>query len=265
MKKALIFGAGGFIGSHLAKRLKKDGYFVKGVDMRYPQFSDSHADEFVIGDLRDKNFCDNVFEAGYQKVYQLAADMGGAGYIFTGINDASIMSNSVRINLNVLEKAKTLRPESIFFASSACIYAEPSVYDSGIYAESSAYPALPDSEYGWEKLFSERLYLTFARNFGLKIFIARLHNVYGPESCWDGGREKVIAAICRKVISAPDHGSIQIWGDGQQTRSFLHIDECLEGIERLMSSSFREPLNIGSSEMVTVQALAQMIIGISGK
>jgi GDP-D-mannose 3',5'-epimerase len=265
MAKALILGAGGFIGNHLAVRLKAQGFYVKGADMQLPEFSESAADDFETGDLRDMAFCRKVCQGSYDRVYQLAADMGGAGFIFTGDNDASIMSNSARINLNVLEVSKEARPGVLFFSSSACIYPGPLQYDDTIYAEDTAYPAQPDSDYGWEKLFSERLYQAYSRNFSLDVRIARLHNIFGPESAWDGGREKAIAAICRKVILARDGDAIQIWGDGRQTRSFLYIDECLEGIERLMSSSFSQPINIGSDEMVTVQALTEMIIGISGK
>ena len=238
---------------------------MKGVDLHYPEFSESEADEFELGDLTDPTFCSKTFDDSYYRVYQLAADMGGAGYIFDGRNDAAIMTNSSRINLNILDRAKDIRPEKVFFSSSACVYPDPGVYNETVYEESTAYPAQPDSEYGWEKLFAERMYQAYARNYGLDIRIARLHNVFGPGSAWDGGREKAIAAICRKVISAKDHDKIQVWGDGQQTRSFLYIDECLEGIERLMNSSFSQPLNIGSPEMVTIQKLAQMLIEISGK
>jgi len=265
MAKALILGAGGFIGNNLTNRLKSEGYYIEAVDIHYPEFSSSLADEFTIGDLRDIHFCKSIFKDRYDRVYQLAADMGGAGYIFTGDHDATIMSNSALINLNVLNISKDVNQGVLFFSSSACIYPDPAKYDKTIYAESTAYPAQPDSEYGWEKLFSERLYQAYARNFGLNVRIARLHNIFGPVSAWDGGREKAIAAICRKVIAAPHGGSIQIWGDGQQTRSFLYIDECLEGIERLINSSFSQPLNIGSDEMITISALTEMIISLSGK
>jgi len=265
MAKALILGAGGFIGNHLAKRLKVQGFYVMGVDIRQPEFSKSPVDDFQTGDLRHLAFCKSIFGQGYDRVYQLAADMGGAGYIFTGEHDAAIMSNSARINLNILDIAKETKPGVLFFSSSACIYPDPIEYNGDIYAESSAYPAQPDSEYGWEKLFSERLYLTHARNFDINVRIARLHNIFGPEGVWDGGKEKAIAAICRKVILAKNGDTIQIWGDGRQTRSFLYIDECLDGIERFVSSSFDQPLNIGSDEMVTIQALTEMIIAISGK
>ena len=265
MTKALILGAGGFIGNHLVNRLKSEGVYVKGADIRLHEFSETRADEFVIGDLRDLDFCCSLFRDQYDRVYQLAADMGGAGYIFTGDHDASIMSNSARINLNVLEAARDIKPGILFFSSSACIYPDPERYDEDIYAEDSAYPAQPDSEYGWEKLFSERLYLSYARNYGLNIRIARLHNIFGTEGAWDGGKEKAIAAICRKVISAQAGDTIPIWGDGRQTRSFLYVDECIEGIERLIVSSFSQPINIGSDEMVSIQDLTQMIIDISGK
>ena len=265
MRKALILGAGGFIGSHLAVRLKREGFYVRGVDIHEPEWSESEADEFVMGDLRDRGFCQGVLEQGYDRVYQLAADMGGAGYIFTGDHDASIMANSAQINLNVLSRAREVAPGLLFYSSSACVYPAPKEYSDDVYAESSAYPAEPDSEYGWEKLFGERLYLAHARNYGLNVRIARLHNVYGPNAAWDGGKEKAIAAICRKVVMAKDGDEIQIWGDGRQTRSFLYIDECLEGIERLVSSDYSAPINIGSSEMVTIQDLTEMIIGISGK
>jgi GDP-D-mannose 3',5'-epimerase len=206
-----------------------------------------------------------VFDTAYDRVYQLAADMGGAGYIFTGHHDAAIMTNSAQINLYVLQLCNKHKPGLVFFASSACIYPAPAEYDEDIYAEDTAYPAGPDSEYGWEKLFSERLYQAYARNYGLPVRIARLHNVYGSQGAWRGGREKAIAAICRKVAAATAGDSIQIWGDGRQTRSFLYIDECLEGIERLMAASYDQPINLGSAEMITIQALTEMIISISGK
>jgi len=265
MGKVLVLGAGGFIGSHVVKRLKSQGHYVKGIDIRLPEFSQSQADEFEIGDLRDIRFCEKIFSGNPDRVYQFAADMGGAGYIFTGHNDANLMSNNVQINLNILNACREAKPGVIFYASSACIYPPPSHYTDSIYAEDTAYPAQPDSEYGWEKLFSERLYLAYSKNFGLDIRIARLHNVYGPDSIWDGGREKAIAAISRKVILAKEGDTIQVWGNGKQTRSFLYIDECIEGIERLMTSNFSYPLNIGSDEMVSIQALVEMIIDISGK
>lgn len=266
-KTALVAGAGGFIGSHLVKRLKKEGFWVRGVDLKYPEFSKTAADDFVIGDLRDPYFCRSVIDMRFDEVYQLAADMGGAGYVFTGENDADIMHNSALINLNILDACYKRNIKRIFYSSSACIYPKHNQMDpeNPKCAEDSAYPAAPDSEYGWEKLFSERLYLSYHRNYGLEVRIARYHNIFGPEGTWRGGREKAPAAICRKVAMAPDGGEIEIWGDGKQTRSFLYIDECLEGTIRLMRSDFTGPVNIGSEEMVTIDQLAQMIIEISGK
>jgi GDP-D-mannose 3',5'-epimerase len=265
MSRALILGAGGFIGNHLTRKLKSQGCYVAGADLLGPVFAENAADEFHKGDLRDMDFCRNLFGQSYDRVYQLAADMGGAGYIFTGKNDASIMSNSAQINLNVVNCAKEFKPGVLFFSSSACVYPDPQQIDDDIYAEDTAYPALPDSEYGWEKLFSERMYQAYARNFGLNVRIARLHNVFGPEGTYEGGREKAIGAICRKVIMAKDGDQIQIWGDGRQTRSFLYIGECLEGIERLVTSSFGQPVNLGSDEMITIRELTEMVIDISGK
>lgn len=266
-KKALVCGAGGFIGSHLVKRLKKEGFWVRGVDLKYPEFSETAADEFIIGDLRDQLLCKKVLNMFFDVVYQLAADMGGAGYIFTGENDANVMHNSATINLNILELAKIHKIGKIFYSSSACIYPEYNQLDpdNPKCAEASAYPAAPDSEYGWEKLFSERLYLAYNRNHHLEVRIARFHNIYGPEGSWNNGKEKSPAAICRKVAEANDCGEIEIWGDGKQTRSFLYIDECLEGIQRLMSSGFNGPVNIGSEEMVTIDHLAKIAMNISGK
>lgn len=268
LKTSLVCGAGGFIGSHLVKWLKKEGYFVRGVDLKYPEFSKTEADEFIIGDIRDLKVCKAILDQSYDEVYQLASDMGGAGYIFTGKNDAGIISNSVLVNINVLRRASEVKVKKIFFSSSACVYPIYNQNDpvNPKCAEDSAYPASPDSEYGWEKLFSERLFLTFQRNYGLDGRIARFHNVFGPEGTWAGGREKAPAAICRKVASAKDGGEIEIWGDGKQTRTFLYIDECLEGVRRLMDSTgFHGPVNIGSSEMVTINQLADMVIDISGK
>jgi GDP-D-mannose 3',5'-epimerase len=264
---ALVIGAGGFIGSHLVRRLKRDGCWVRGVDLKRPEFSDSAADEFVLVDLRERAAARDVLEVGFDEVYQLAADMGGAGYIFTGENDADILHNSASINLNVLDAVRHRKVGRIFYSSSACIYPQENQQnpDSPNTAEHTAYPANPDSEYGWEKIFGERLYLTYARNYGLECHIARFHNVFGPEGTWTGGREKAPAAVCRKVAEAPDGGAIEIWGDGQQTRSFLYIDECLEGVLRLMRSSFAGPVNIGSDEMVSITALAHMIMEIAGK
>ncbi len=265
MSTVLILGGGGFIGSHLSKKLVAEGHEVTAVDVRWPEFSQSAAQHFILGDLCDADFCRRVFDRRYDRVYQLAADMGGAGYIFTGQHDAAIMAHSAHINLNVLQNAVKNQPGILFYASSACIYPAPVTVTDRIYEESTAYPAEPDSDYGWEKLFSERLYQAHARNEGLNVRIARLHNVYGPESAWTGGREKAVSALCRKVAQAADGDTIEVWGDGQQTRSFLYIDECLEGIERLMESSCTGPLNIGSDEMVTIEDLTQRIIAISGK
>jgi len=266
-KSALVCGAGGFIGSHLVKLLKREGYWVRGVDLKYPEFSPTHADDFVIGDLRDQTVCKNVTDRPFDELYQLAADMGGAGYIFTGEHDADVMHNSATINLNMVHLCQKIGVKKIFYSSSACIYPaynqlEP---DNPKTFEDSAYPAAPDSEYGWEKLFSERMYLSYHRNYGLDVRIARFHNIFGPEGTWTGGREKAPAAICRKVAETPDGGTIEIWGDGKQTRSFLYIDECLEGVQRLMSSTFIGPVNIGSEEMVTINHLAQMTMEIAGK
>lgn len=266
-KTALICGAGGFIGSHLARRLKTEGYYVRGVDLKYPEFSPTAADDFIIGDLRDPYVCQNVLDRPFDEVYQLAADMGGAGYIFTGDNDADVMHNSALINLNIIPLCVQKRAGKVFYSSSACIYPAYNQQDpdNPRCCEDSAYPAQPDSEYGWEKLFSERLYLSFQRNYGLNVRIARFHNIYGPEGVWRGGREKAPAALCRKVAETPDGGEIEIWGDGQQTRSFLYIDECIEAVRRLMASHFSEPINIGSDEMIAINDLARLVIRISGK
>lgn len=267
MKSALVCGAGGFIGSHLVKRLKKEGFWVRGVDLKYPEFAPTAADDFAIGDLRDPQFCKYVVDQPLMEIYQLAADMGGAGFVFTGDNDADIMHNSGLINLNMLEACVRRNVKRLFYSSSACIYPEYNQLDpdNPNCAEDSAYPAAPDSEYGWEKLFSERLYLAFQRNYGMEVRIARYHNIFGPEGAWRGGREKAPAALCRKVAEAPDGGAIEIWGDGKQTRSFLYIDECLEGTTRLMRSDFTGPVNIGSEEMVSIDQLADMVIRIAGK
>lgn len=266
MKKALVDGAGGFIGSHLVRRLRAEGFWIRGVDLKYPEFSETAADEFTLGDLRDYSVAARSVE-GIDDVYQLAADMGGAGYIFTGEHDACVMHNSATINLNTVEAGRKAGVKRFFYSSSACIYpkynqADP---DNPVCTEESAYPAAPDSEYGWEKLFSERLYLAYARNYGLQVHVARFHNIFGQEGTWQGGREKAPAAICRKVSEAEDGGEIEIWGDGMQTRSFLYIDECLEGIRRLMESKFEGPVNIGSQEMVTINGFAEMVMRIAGK
>jgi len=267
MKKALVCGAGGFIGSHLVKRLKKKGYWVRGVDLKYPEFSKTEADDFIIGDLRDPRICNLAMDKDFDEVYQLAADMGGAGYVFTGHNDANIMHNSALINLNILDTCYKKNVNKIFYSSSACIYPKYNQDnpDNPKTSEKSAYPAYPDSEYGWEKLFSERLYLSFHRNYRMNIRIARFHNIFGPEGTWEGGLEKVPAAFCREIAETPDGGEMEMWGDGEQTRSFLYIDECLEGVDRLMGSEFTGPVNIGSEEMVTINELAEIIMHIAGK
>jgi len=266
-KTALVCGAGGFIGSHLVKRLNGEGFWVRGVDLKYPEFSDTAADDFVIGDLRDPGLCRDILDRAFDEVYQLAADMGGAGYIFTGEHDADVMRNSATINLNMTYYGQAAGVRKIFYSSSACVYPQYNQLDpqAPTCSEDSAYPAAPDSEYGWEKLFSERLYLAFNRNYGLEVRIARFHNIFGPEGTWTGGREKAPAALCRKVAQAEDSGRIEIWGDGEQTRSFLYIDECLEGIRRLMNSDFMGPVNIGSEEMVTINQLAELVMEIAGK
>jgi len=265
-KRALVCGAGGFIGGHLVKRLKAEGYWVRGVDLKFHEFCESQADEFIQADLRDPQVCTEMVK-DIDEVYQLAADMGGAGYIFTGDHDAVVMHNSATINLNMAEASLLAGVKKIFYSSSACIYPEYNQMDpdNPKCSEDSAYPAAPDSEYGWEKLFSERLYLSYQRNYGMEVHIARLHNIFGPEGTWDGGREKAPAAMCRKVAETPDGGEIEMWGDGKQTRSFLYIDECLEAIRRLMESNFAGPVNIGSEEMVTIDRLAEMVMEIAGK
>ena len=303
-KTALVLGAGGFIGSHMVKRLRSEGYWVRGVDLKYPEFSETEANEFVQGDLRDVRFVGEVIQfKGYSgnynanvpyqyikpfdEIYQFAADMGGAGFVFTGENDAEIMQNSVTINLNVLESQRLLnetfgdhkdwtecnRPKldwqtKIFYSGSACMYPEHNQVDPNDpnCREDSAYPAAPDSEYGWEKLFSERLYMAYNRNHGIPVRIARYHNIFGPEGTWDGGREKAPAAICRKVVAVPPSGgSIEVWGDGLQTRSFLYIDECIEATRRLMDSDFMGPVNIGSEEMVSINELVETAAKVARK
>jgi len=290
-KKALVLGAGGFIGSHMVKRLRAEGYWVRGVDLKRPEFSDSEAHEFILGDLRDPTFVNRVLEykgtAGnfyksvpyrythpFDEIYQFAADMGGAGFVFTGENDADIMHNSATINLNVLEGQHQMNEKmgknytKIFYSGSACMYPEHNQLDpdNPDCSEESAYPANPDSEYGWEKLFSERLYFAYHRNYGIPVRVARYHNIFGPEGTWDGGREKAPAAICRKVAYLPETGgAIEVWGDGLQTRSFLFIDECIEATRRLMDSNFIGPVNIGSEEMVTINQLVETAAKVSGK
>ena len=290
MKTALVLGAGGFIGSHMVKRLKKDGYWVRGVDLKYPEFSISEADEFVVRDLRDPDSMRRVIRYGGQRgnfhaqivdkflepfdeIYQFAADMGGAGYIFTGENDADIMHNSASININLLNEQlqwnqyKETNYTKIFYSSSACMYPSHNQLDPNNpdCREESAYPANPDSEYGWEKLFSERLYLAYHHNYNIPVRIARYHNIFGPEGTWEGGKEKAPAAICRKVANACDEDSIEVWGDGLQTRSFLYIDECIEATRRLMDSECTKPLNIGSEEMVTINQLVDITAKVAGK
>ncbi|MEO0344010.1 MAG: NAD-dependent epimerase/dehydratase family protein [Pseudomonadota bacterium] len=266
-KTALVCGAGGFIGGHLVKRLKADGFWVRGVDIKAHEHAVSQADQFVLGDLRDQRVVRQVLDQDFDEVYQLAADMGGAGYLFTGENDAEVMHNSVQINLNVLSASHRVGVKRLFYASSACVYPEYNQMDPDRpnCAEDSVYPAAPDSEYGWEKLFSERIYMAFNRNYGMRCCVARYHNVYGPEGTWTGGKEKVPAALCRKVIEAPSEGHIEVWGDGKQTRSFLFVDDCIEATVRLLRSSFEGPVNIGSDKMVSINALAETVINLSGK
>ena len=266
-KKALVCGAGGFIGSHMVKKLKSEGYWVRGADKKYPEFSMSEADEFLRGDLTGQTFCDMVCNIEFDEIYQFAADMGGAGYIFTGEHDADVMNNSATINLNILRNIKDYKPK-IFFSSSACMYPEHNQLDPNTpdCREDTAYPANPDSEYGWEKLFSERLYLSYHRNYDVPVRIARYHNIFGPEGTWTGGREKAPAAICRKVAELPKGGgSIEVWGDGLQTRSFLFVDECVEATYRLVQSDFTGPVNIGSEEMVSINELVDIAAKAAGK
>lgn len=265
-KKVLVCGAGGFIGGHLVKRLKEEGNWVRGVDIKEHEFSETSADEFVIGDLRKVEVCEKVLQ-GIDEVYQLAADMGGAGYIFTGDNDAAVMHNSATINLNIAELSHRLGVKKVFYSSSACVYPEYNQLDpdNPKCSEESAYPAAPDSEYGWEKLFSERLFLSYYRNCGLEVRIARFHNIFGPEGTWTGGREKAPAAMCRKVAETPANGIIEVWGDGIQTRSFLYIDDCIDAVRMLMESDFLGPVNIGSEEMISINNLAKLVMEIAEK
>jgi nucleoside-diphosphate-sugar epimerase len=277
IKKALVLGAGGFIGSHMVRRLKNDGYFVRGVDIKYPEFSTTIADEFFKGDLTDQFFTQSILEIEgqvFDEIYQFAADMGGAGYIFTGDHDADVMNNSATINLNIIRSLLNINQKTfqnktkIFYSSSACVYPEHiqmNPNNPGL-KEDDAYPAAPDSEYGWEKLFSERLYFAYSRNYKIPVRVARYHNIFGPEGTWKGGKEKSPAAICRKVAEiSSNNGEIEIWGDGEQTRSFLYIDECIEATRRLMDSDFQGPVNIGSEEMVTINQLADIAAKVSGK
>ena len=267
MKTALVCGAGGFIGGHIVARLKSEGFWVRGIDVVVPGFRQSAADAFTVGDLRDPSVVGDAIDRPFDEVYQLAADMGGAGYIFTGENDAGVMHNSALINLNVADRCRETGVGALFYSSSACIYPAENQTDPNDpnCAEGSAYPANPDSDYGWEKLFSERLYAAYRRNHGLPARIARYHNIFGPYGTWTGGKEKAPAALCRKVAEAPEGGAIEIWGDGRQTRSFLYVDECVEGTLRLTRSDVTEPVNIGSEEMISINDLARMAIDISGK
>ncbi len=267
VKTALVCGAGGFIGSHLVKFLKNKGYWVRGVDLKEPEYSKTEADDFIVGDLRDRTICDRVLDKQFDEVYQLAADMGGAGYIFTGEHDADIMHNSALINLNIVDLCHKMKVGRVFYSSSACIYPAYNQEDpdNPKCSEDSAYPAAPDSEYGWEKIFSERIYLAYHRNYGLNVRIARFHNIFGPEGSWNNGKEKAPAAMCRKVAEKDNNEEMEIWGDGKQTRSFLYIDECLEGVYRLVQSDFTGPVNIGSEEMVTINQLAEIVMEIANK
>ncbi len=267
MKSALVCGAGGFIGHHMVKRLKREGFWVRGIDLKFPEFGTTDADDFMIGDLRDPYTCRHAIDRRFDEVFQFAADMGGAGFVFTGENDADIMHNSAMINLNVLDIAHKRNIKRIFYSSSACIYPQDNQLepDNPNLAEDSAYPANPDSDYGWEKLFSERLYFAYQRNFGMEVRVARYHNIFGPEGTWQGGREKAPAAMCRKVAMCKEGGEIEMWGDGKQTRSFMYVDECLEATLRLTRSDWSGPVNIGSDEMVTINQLAEMAMKIAGK
>ena len=267
MKSALVLGAGGFIGHHLSKRLKDEGFFVRGADLKIPSYEQSYCDEFLLQDLTNPHACKEVIDKNYDEIYQLAADMGGAGYIFSGDNDAKVMHNSATINLNVAQRCAEIGGQSVFYSSSACIYPEHNQLDplNPNCEEKTAYPANPDSEYGWEKLFSERLYLSYNRNFKCHHKIARYHNIFGPLGAWNNGKEKSPAAICRKIAMANNGGSIEIWGDGTQTRSFLYVDECLEGTCRLYRSNMIGPYNIGSDEMISINDFVDLVADIAGK
>jgi GDP-D-mannose 3',5'-epimerase len=271
LQKALVLGGGGFIGNHMVNSLKQQGFWVRAVDLKKPDFSTTNADDFILGDLTDFNLIEKIIndKNKYSEIYQFAADMGGAGYIFTGDNDANIMNNSALINLNVLKQlSKTdFKDTNIFYSSSACIYPEHNQLDPNNpdCKESSAYPAAPDSEYGWEKLFSERLYFAYQKNFGINVSVARYHNIFGPLGTWDGGKEKAPAAICRKISQAEDNSTIEVWGDGNQTRSFLYIDECIKATQKLLRSNFSGPVNIGSEEMVSINELVDIVSRLSNK
>jgi GDP-D-mannose 3',5'-epimerase len=268
MKRALVCGAGGFIGGHLVSRLKSEGYWVRGVDLKEPEFNTTAADDFILADLRLASSWESVLDSDFDEAYQLAADMGGAGFVFSGAHDAEIMHNSAMINLHMADFGVKRGTKKVFYSSSACMYPAYNQEDprNPKCAEETAYPAAPDSEYGWEKLFSERLYFAYHRNYGLNVRVARFHNIFGPQGTWEGGREKAPAALCRKVAEQPDGGEIEIWGDGEQTRSFLYVDECVEAIRRLMEHpGFHGPVNIGSEEMVTINQMANMIMKIAGK
>ncbi len=267
MKTALVCGAGGFIGSHMVQHLKQEGFWVRGVDLKFPEFAQTKADDFALGDLRDPHFCSHVVDRHFDEVYQFAADMGGAGFVFVGDNDADIMHNSAMINLNVLEACRKRNIRRIFYSSSACVYPEFNQLDpeNPTTEENSVYPAQPDSDYGWEKLFSERLYLAYHRNYGMDVRVARYHNVFGPEGSWNDGREKAPAAFCRKIAEVEDGGEIEMWGDGEQTRSFMYVDECIEATLRFTRSDWTGPVNIGSEEMVSINELAKMVMDIADK
>jgi GDP-D-mannose 3', 5'-epimerase len=263
-KTAIVCGAGGFIGSHIVKRLKADGYWVRGADLKFPEFEQTEADDFHIADLYQQEQVNRIIDFPADVIFQLAADMGGAGYINTGDHDADVMNNSAMINLNVLKAAKDAGCNQVFFSSSACVYNEHLQMDANPDCrEESAYPAYPDSEYGWEKLFSERMYLAYNKQYGMNNKIARFHNIFGESGTWQGGKEKAPAAICRKVAQATDE--IEIWGDGEQLRSFLHIDDCVEGVMRLIASDFSGPVNIGSDQMITINQLVDMVCEIADK
>jgi GDP-D-mannose 3',5'-epimerase len=267
MKKILVCGAGGFIGSHLVEKFKSQGHYVIGADLKFPEYNITLADEFRIIDLRSQHNVEQLVTSDIDEIYQLAADMGGAGYIFTGEHDADIMHNSAMINLNILDEMQKKGVKNVFYSSSACMYPEHNQIDPNnpLLSEDSAYPAAPDSEYGWEKLFSERLYMSYARNYGMRVRIARFHNIFGPKGSWNNGKEKAPAALCRKIAMCNDHGVVDIWGPGNQTRSFLYIDECIEGIERIMASDCEVPLNLGSERMISINSLVFLIAKLVNK